>query len=227
VHSAKDLPPDAPDGLALVAVPERRDPRDALVGAPLADVPTGGVIGTGSVRRRAQLAAVRSDLGFANLRGNIETRLAKTDEFDAIVVALAALERLDLTAHVAEVIDPAIVLPQVGQGALAVECRVDDAETTERLGTIDDVHAHRAVDAERAFLRNLGGGCDLPCGALATSTGPGRLRLDVAVASLDGRVLLRVRADGDDPAELGDRAAVELLDGTGARELLDMPGVVP
>src|SRR5256714_1021576 len=137
VHSAKDLPSSSPEGLVIVAIPERDDPRDALVGSTFDGLPVGGRVATGSVRRRAQLAWVRPDLTFAGLRGNIDTRLAKAAEFDAIVMAAAALRRLERTFVIDEVLDPSVVLPQVGQGALAVECRTDDAEVRERLSAID------------------------------------------------------------------------------------------
>ncbi len=140
VHSAKDLPPVTPSGLLLAAIPERGDVRDALVGCRLAELPTGARVGTGSVRRRAQLAAARPDLTFGPLRGNIATRLRKRAEmgYEAVVVAYAALERLGLAAEATEVLEPEVLLPQVGQGALAVECRADDWQTTARLREIDD-----------------------------------------------------------------------------------------
>jgi hydroxymethylbilane synthase len=222
VHSAKDLPSETPEGLALAAVPERADPRDALVGVRLDDIPTGGRVGTGSVRRRAQLAAARPDLGFGPLRGNIETRLRKRVElgYDAVVVAYAALERLGLTSDVAQVLDPGVMLPQVGQGALAVECRHGDDKTNARLRAIDDRAAHMAVTAERAFLAELGGGCDLPCGALARLAGDGTIVLDALLAGLDGHLVIRTTASGTNPVEVGRTAARELLDGLGGRELL-------
>ena len=221
VHSAKDLPSGDAPGLVIAAVPERGDARDALVGAALDAIPTGGRVGTGSVRRRAQLAAARPDLLFGGLRGNIETRLRKlTDEgFDAVVVAYAALERLGLAGDVAEVLPPSVMLPQVAQGALAVECRVDDRGTRERLVAIDDAVAHRAVRAERAFLAELGGGCDLPCGALAT-VARDTITMDALLASLDGHVILRTRVEGPDPVAVGVTAATDLLDGRGGRALM-------
>jgi hydroxymethylbilane synthase len=221
VHSAKDLPSQTADGLVLAAVPERADPRDALVGSRLADIPAGGRIGTGSVRRQAQLAAVRPDLRFESLRGNIETRIAKAADLDAVVVALAALERLELAGKAAEVLDPAVMLPQVAQGALAIECRAGDDETVKRLTAIDDVAAHRAVDAERAFLRLLGGGCDLPCGALAEARAGGSVALEVLLATLDGKTVLRVRHEGPEPEAVGAEAARMLLDEQGGRDLLN------
>jgi hydroxymethylbilane synthase len=222
VHSAKDLPAVTPEGLVLGAVPERGDPRDALVGSLLADLPTGARIGTGSVRRRAQLAALRPDLAFGPLRGNIETRLRKRDEqgYDAVVVAFAALERLGLGAEATDVLDPALLLPQVGQGALAVECRDNDERARAALHAIDDVEVHRCVGAERSFLRELGGGCDLPCGALAWLDGDS-IVLDALLARLDGHVVLRTRVAGDNARDVGETAARDLLDGKGGRALLE------
>ncbi|HEY3673761.1 MAG TPA: hydroxymethylbilane synthase, partial [Acidimicrobiia bacterium] len=158
VHSAKDLPAsDTPDGLVLAAVPERADPRDALVGSTLDALPAGARVATGSVRRRAQLASLRPDLTFAELRGNIATRLERAADYDAIVVAAAALVRLGLDDRADELLAPSVMLPQVAQGALAVECRADDADTLARVVAIDDRLLHDAVDAERAYLAELGG----------------------------------------------------------------------
>jgi len=220
VHSAKDLPSESPPGLVIAAIPERGDPRDALVGSTLEGLPVGGRVATGSVRRRAQLAWARPDLTFAGLRGNIDTRLAKASEFDAIVVAAAALRRLDRTFLIDEILDPSIVLPQVGQGALAVECRADDVTVLERLRTIDDGPSHRAVEAERAFLREIGEGCQLPVGALATVGDDGELTLTGMIASLDGHTLLRHADAGGDAVMLGRSVARHLLDEGGASALL-------
>ncbi|MDQ3945570.1 MAG: hydroxymethylbilane synthase [Actinomycetota bacterium] len=230
VHSAKDLPSDTAPGLRLAAVPERADPRDALVGHALDAISTGGRIGTGSVRRRAQLAALRPDLTFGSLRGNLETRVAKAVNFDAVVVAVAAMERLGLVDKVAEVLEPSVMLPQVAQGALAVECREDDAETCAAVMALDDPAARAAVEAERAFLRQLGGGCDLACGALAEVRSGGGVRIDVLLASLDGHMVLRTDHEGDDPVAVGTEAARILLDDCGGRAVLDdtvVPAVLP
>lgn len=221
VHSAKDLPAVTPDELVLAAVPERADPRDALVGASLAALPTGARVGTGSVRRRAQLAAARPDLTFGELRGNIPTRLERLDRYDAVVVAQAALLRLGLADRAAEVLPVGTLLPQVAQGAIAVECRADDGETRALLDAIDDQRSHRAVRAERAFLAELGGGCNLPCGALAVGEPGEDLTLEGLLASLDGRIVLRVAGTGADPEVLGTAVARTLLDARGGAALLE------
>ena len=161
---------------------------------------------------------------FGPLRGNIETRLRKREDlgYDAVVVAFAALERLGLAARADTVLDPDVMLPQVAQGALAAECRVDDERTHARLRAFDDQVAHRAVDAERAFLAELGGGCDLPVGALARADGrDGPIVLEALLASLDGHVVLRTRVAGDDPRDVGVTAANDLLDGKGGRALFE------
>jgi len=225
VHSAKDLPSLTAPGLVLACVPERADPRDALIGAVLGSLPTGAVVATGSVRRRAQLAWLRPDLSFADLRGNMSTRLEKARAVGAGVVALAALERLGLRGEADDVLATADMLPQVGQGALAVECRCDDDEVRGLLDAVDDVVAHREVLAERAFLATLGGGCTLPVAALARPAGSGagrRLRLDAMVSSADGRVLLRAADEGDDPEALGTGLAHRLLDDAGGGALAEL-----
>jgi len=221
VHSAKDLPVScAPSGLRIAAVPGRADPRDALVGARLDDLAPGSVVATGSARRRAQLAWLRPDLRFVELRGNIGTRLSRVPPGGAVVVAAAALERLSLSPAVVERLPTSWMLPQVGQGALAVECREDDPRAAELAEALDDPAAHRALDAERAFLRGVGGGCDLPVAAHATDVG-GRLALAGLVASADGRVLVRREALGDDPETLGIELAEEVLGRCGGRALLE------
>ncbi len=219
VHSGKDLPAETPDGLVLIAVPERADPRDALVGCRWDDLAPGAHVATGSVRRRAQMAWLRPDLRFSELRGNVPTRMEKAADFDAIVVAAAAIDRLGLSAPVIDRLDPSVMLPQVAQGALAIECRVDDGPTIERLRAIDHAPTRRAVDAERAFLSELGGDCDLPAGAHAVLEGD-EIELVAVLASLDGRVLIRDRRRGREPEALGRAAARHLLDDAGGADLL-------
>jgi len=218
VHSAKDLPAGTPAGLALAAVPELADPRDAWVGSTLADLPVGGQVATGSVRRRAQLAYLRPDLTFAGLRGNIDTRLEKASRYAAIVMAAAALDRLGKTGVPGERLDVSVMVPQVAQGALAVECRADDTSTLDRVTSIDDAAAHAAVACERAFLAELGGDCDVPIGAYAVAAN-GAIRLSSILASLDGHVLLRDDREGSDPDALGRAAARFLLDDAGGGDL--------
>jgi len=256
VHSAKDLPARSPEGLRLVCVPERADPRDAMVGAALADLPAGALVATGSPRRRAQLAWVRPDLRFTELRGNIDTRLARIRDrrsagsvvgplagsvvgsaqpggsagVDAVVVAQAALDRLGLAGKAAETLSPSVMLPQVGQGALAVECRSDDEAMIALVGRIDNPAAHVAVRAERAFLAAVGGGCRAPVAAWATTTGGRdtrtRIHLAVLVASGDGHIVLRHHVEGTDPESVGSRAWAELLSQRGAAAVEDLAAVV-
>lgn len=219
VHSAKDLPSVTAGGLALASIPERGDARDALVGSSLADLPQNGSVATGSVRRRAQLAALRPDLRFANLRGNIDTRLLKAKDFDAIVIANAALVRLERRDVEAYVLDPSTLLPQVGQGALAGECRADDEEMIQLLSAIEHRDSRLAVDAERAFLATLGGGCDLPVGAYATVSDDD-ITLRALMAAPDGTQVLRSSATGTDPKTLGTALGRELLDQHGGAQLI-------
>lgn len=166
-HSAKDLPSTTADGLVIGAFTARRTPADALVGARLDDLAPGAVVATGSVRRRAQIEARRPDLAFAELRGNIPTRLSRIPDGGAIVMAVAALEILGLTDRIAEILDPAEFVPAIGQGCVAVECRADDDVAAALLATIDHPVTRRDVSAERRFLATLGSGCSLPVGAWA------------------------------------------------------------
>jgi hydroxymethylbilane synthase len=226
VHSAKDLPSETVPGLVLAAIPERADPRDVLVGSTLTGLRPGAPVATGSIRRRAQLAYARPDLTFTGLRGNIATRLEKIPAGGAIVMAAAAIDRLELTLDgvVSEVLDPSVVLPQVGQGALAIECRADDDEARDALAAIEHAATRRAVDAERAFLAELGGGCDLPAGAYAYLDGDaesGTIVLEGLLASAEGHLVLREVQRGDDAVALGSSVATQLLDGAGGRSLLD------
>ena len=213
VHSGKDMPSGSHPGLVVAAVPPRGDPRDTLVGATLAGLAPGATVATGSVRRRAQLAWLRPDLTFTGLRGNIATRLERIPIGGAIVMAAAALDRLELWDELrtrgvdVEVLDPSVMLPQVAQGTLAVECRADDAEARELLAAIDDPATRQSFEAERAFLAELGGDCNLPAGAYATvEAGAGTsscITLRTLLASLDGHTVLREEHRGDDPEKLG------------------------
>lgn len=166
-HSAKDLPSTAAEGLVIGAFTARRSPADVLVGATLDELGHGATVATGAVRRRAQLMAVRPDLRFEELRGNIQTRLGKIPPGGAIVMAEAALQILELTDLVAQRLDPPLMVPAVGQGCVAVECGDGDEQTRELLGAVDDPATRRAVETERAFLATLGSGCSLPVGAHA------------------------------------------------------------
>jgi hydroxymethylbilane synthase len=165
VHSAKDLPAAPTEGLIIGAFGERRDPRDALIGARLDELSIGARVASGSVRRRAQLAERRGDLEFVELRGNITTRLSRIPEGGAIVMAVAALEILGMTDQIAEILDPAWMVPMIGQGAVAIECRSDDRSIIEVLAAIDHVPTRAAVEIERAWLSAVGAGCTAPVGA--------------------------------------------------------------
>ncbi|HEU0171641.1 MAG TPA: hydroxymethylbilane synthase, partial [Acidimicrobiales bacterium] len=227
VHSAKDLPSATPEALVIAAVPERADVRDALVGATLADLPEGAVVATGSLRRRAQIAHARPDLRFEGLRGNMATRVARagTDGVAAVVVAAAALDRLAWGDRIAERLAVDVVLPQVGQAALAVECRADDARVRTALAAIEDGPSRRAVDAERGFLAELGGDCSVPAAAYAEVAGRGTdadLTVRGLVATVDGAALVRHEVWGAarDGEALGRALARHLLDDQGGAELL-------
>ncbi|MDQ3574474.1 MAG: hydroxymethylbilane synthase [Actinomycetota bacterium] len=220
VHSAKDLPAGPVPGLVLAAVPERDDARDALVGVPLEDLPAGALVATGAVRRRAQLVSLRPDLTFVSLRGNVDTRLRKASQYSAAVLAAAALRRLGRIEQAAEIFDPRLMVPQVAQGALAVECREDEDGLREKLAVIEHEPSRRAVDAERSYLAELGGGCDLPVGAHAQIV-DGTVRMIAILASLDGRIVLRSTGEGDDPEELGRSVADEILHQSGGTWLLE------
>jgi len=243
VHSAKDLPASpthSVPGLVLAAFPERADARDVLVGGRLDALPTGSTVATGSARRRVQLANLRPDLTFAGLRGNLATRLgaAGVGDVAAVVVAKAAIDRLGWSPPdrlEIEVLEPETMLPQVGQGALAVECRMEDAVARDALAAIDDPATRRLVAAERAFLAELGGGCTMPVGAHAEWAGadPGAeggigtgarshqdpIRVTGMLASEDGLVVLRHGLTGEHPEDLGRAVARYLLDGAGGRHL--------
>ncbi len=223
VHSGKDLPSTTPEGLVVAAVLERHDPRDALVGCALADLAPGARVATGSPRRRSQLAWLRPDLTFIEIRGNVGTRLSRAGEVDALVLAAAGLDRLGLSERIAERLEPSVMLPQVAQGTLVVECRAGDLATLAAVAAIDHAPTRRGFDAERGFLVELGGDCNLPAGAFATLVGEGlecEIVLVAMLASLNGQTLLRTTRRGTDPSALGRDAARELMDEVGGAELL-------
>ena len=196
--------------MRIAAVPRRGEVRDALVGTRLEDLRAGAVVATGSARRRVQLADRRPDFRFADLRGNIDTRLAKAAAFDAIVVALVALERLGRRPPVLEALPIGLMVPQVGQGALAVECRAGDTELRDLLAEIEDPRTRRCVDAERAFLAALGGDCTVPAGAHARLVG-GSVHVTGVLASAAGGPLHRAAISGDDGARAGRQLAETLM----------------
>ena len=198
VHSAKDLPSVTADGLQLAAFCARRDARDALVGRALADLPEGATVATGSVRRRAQLQAVRPDLSFVELRGNIHTRLSKLPEGGSLVMAVAAMEILGITDRIAQALPVAEFVPAPGQGCVAIECREGDDATSALLAAVDHAPTRAAVEAERAFLAELGTGCSLPVAAHAVDgvlhgfladPASGRHVADTVAVGADGRTV--------------------------------------
>jgi hydroxymethylbilane synthase len=218
VHSLKDLPTDPVSGLCLAAVPPREAVGDALVGRGLTTfdaLPQAAVLGTGSVRRRAQLWHARSDLRMEDVRGNVDTRLRKLDEgqYDALILAEAGLRRLGLADRISQVLPKSLILPAVGQGALGLESREDDHATRACLTPLDDPATHAAVLAERALLAALRGGCLAPVGAWGRIEQDGQLHLTAAVLSGDGRTRLTTAIAGApvDAAALGRQAADSLL----------------
>ena len=220
VHSAKDLPAKTNPGLVLASVPERADPRDALVGCIWNDLPKGASIATGSIRRRSHLSHLRPDLKFQELRGNIETRLLRVDDVDAIVVAKAALDRLDLNPEQMDALPISILLPQVGQGALAIECRDEDFEVIQILKEIEDQKVRSLIDAERSFLAEIGSGCSSPVAAHAVLEKE-KILLKASIASQDGTTLLKAEASGVDANQLGINIADKLLNEEGGNLLLN------
>ena len=219
VHSLKDLPTELPEGLVLAAVPRREDPRDAVVGKKLADLPDGAKVGTSSLRRAAQLRQLRPDFQVESVRGNLDTRLRKLDEgqYDAILLAAAGLKRLGWGDRIAEILPPEQMCPAVGQGALAIETRAG----FDGVAMLDHAETHTAVMAERAVLGALGGGCQVPIGAYAT-VAEGRVHILAIVAAPDGTQVIRAEAEGPsaEAAETGARLAADLLV-RGARQILE------
>ncbi len=224
VHSLKDLPTTLPEGFELAAVTQRENPRDAFLSlnySSVRDLPQKAHVGTSSLRRQAQLKAIRPDLEIFPLRGNVDTRLRKlvAGDFDAIILASAGLHRLGLTEHVREILSESFMCPAAGQGALGIEIRLGDAPTHEHLKFLNDPAARNATSAERALLNRLGGGCQVPIGAFSEMK-DGKLHLTAVVARPDGTSVLRENQSGDDPLELGNRVGDVLLQ-RGAQKILD------
>jgi hydroxymethylbilane synthase len=216
VHSLKDVPTALPPGLALAAVLERADPRDALVsdGTPLGRLPTGARVGTTSLRRRALLLRDRADLTVVDLRGNVDTRLRRRREgdFDAVILAMAGLLRLGREGEITESLDPDRFVPAPGQGAIGLETREGDKALRDALVPLHHVETAKAVTAERTLLAALGGGCNVPLGAHARKAGrDGMLRLTAFLAAASGEGLTQAEGTGQDPVELGNRVAAALL----------------
>ncbi|SDH76791.1 hydroxymethylbilane synthase [Alteribacillus bidgolensis] len=226
VHSMKDMPGELQDGFTIGAITNRVDPRDAFIANDhirLEDLPEGSVVGTSSLRRSAQLLAHRPDLNVQWIRGNIETRLRKLREenFDAIILASAGLERMGWGGDlVTEYLEPDVCIPAVGQGALGLECRNDDKEVLDLLAHLNDEAVRKRVTAERAFLQAVEGGCQVPIGGYATLEEDGEVELTALVGSPDGKVILKETRRGADPEQVG-RDAAHLLLEQGAKEILD------
>ena len=231
VHSLKDMPTEVPAGLVIGAVTERLDAGDAFVSVryrSMEELPQRARVGTSSLRRRAQLLAVRPDLTILDLRGNVNTRLAKLDagEFDAIVLAAAGLKRLGLGERIRTTLPRAMILPAVGQGALAIECRANDERIMDLIDFLHDPQMTAAATAERAFLRRVEGGCQIPVGVYAEVGEGNVLHVEAMIASVDGMRVCRSRSMGDvDAAEkIGVALAEELLD-AGGRDILKEIGI--
>ena len=229
VHSMKDVPTEIPARLAFPALLRREDPRDCLIardGRTLETLPSGARVGTSSLRRQAQLRHHRPDLAVVDVRGNVDTRLRKLaqGDFDAIILALAGVNRLGAAAQVTQPLEAGVMLPAVGQGAIGIETRTDDRETSELVATLDDTATRACVTAERALLRELQGGCQVPLGALARMTNS-ELQLDAAVFSPDGKECVRHSISGSiaDADGAGKRLGQILLE-AGADKLLRLAG---
>jgi hydroxymethylbilane synthase len=224
VHSLKDLPTELPKGFEIAAITQRQDPRDAFCSrhySKIEDLPKKARIGTSSLRRQAQLKAVRPDLEIHPLRGNVDTRLRKLEqgEYDAIILASAGLKRLGKTELIKQIIPAEVMCPAAGQGALGIEIRQGDTATGDLLAFLNDPNARAATTCERALLNRLGGGCQVPIGAFA-ETRNGKLHLESIVADPDGAKLLRDSRDGIDPEKLGNDAGASLL-ARGGAEILE------
>ena len=223
VHSVKDIPTDTPSRLMFPAVCRRDDVRDCLVGSTLANLRQGARVGTSSLRRQAQLLHIRPDLDMRDLRGNVDTRLRKVEsgEYEAVLLAKAGLDRLGVSQRVSEILSPDVCMPAVGQGAIAVECRLKDTETADILAPLDDAETRTAIIAERALLAALQGGCQVPLGAWARIE-RGELVLEACVCSVDGAQYVKQRATAppDQAAALGEHMARLLIE-AGAQSILE------
>jgi hydroxymethylbilane synthase len=223
VHSVKDIPTNTPSRLMFPAVCRRDDVRDCLVGSTLANLRHGARVGTSSLRRQAQLRHIRPDLDCRDLRGNVDTRLRKVEsgEYEAVMVSKAGLDRLGLGKRIAEILSPEVSMPAVGQGAIAVECRLKDTEAGDLLAPLDDAETRTAIIAERALLGAMHGGCQVPMGAWGRIE-RGELVLEACVCSVDGVQCVKQRAAGppDQAAQLGEHLARLLIE-AGAQSILE------
>jgi hydroxymethylbilane synthase len=228
VHSLKDLPTEISLEFTITAITQREDPRDVFCSSKfnsIEELPHGARVGTSSLRRQAQLKTLRSDLEVYPLRGNVDTRLRKLEagEYDAIILAAAGVRRLGKTELVRQTIAAGIMCPAAGQGALAIEIRAGDAQTAKHLEFLDDASARATTTCERALLNKMGGGCQVPIGALAEMRN-GTLHLDAIVARPDGTKILRESREGDDPVQLGEAVGETLLQQGGAEILEEVYG---
>ena len=226
VHSLKDVPTELAPEFELAAIMKREDPRDAFISVKfttLEELPQGAKVGTSSLRRQAQLKALRPDLETFPLRGNVDTRIRKLEsgEYDAIILAAAGVHRLGLHKHVRSRISADTMCPAVGQGALAIEIRHSDAQTRTLLAFLNDAETRAAIECERALLGSMGGGCQVPIGAYAEKRG-NKLHLRAMVGRPDGSLILREQADGDDGEKLGREVAQRLLGRGGDKILTDV-----
>lgn len=225
VHSMKDMPAVLPDGLVIGTIPEREDPRDVLISKEnrsLRDLPAGAIVGTSSLRRKAQILNIRPDLEIKWIRGNIDTRLKKleTEEYDAIILAAAGLSRMGWKAEVvSEYLEPSDCIPAVGQGALAIECRKDDEEILQWLAKLNCPKTNRAVQAERAFLNKIGGSCQVPVGGYAVINAEDDVVLNAFVASGNGKTIFKETVVGKDAVTVGEKAGERLME-RGAGKLI-------
>lgn len=225
VHSMKDMPSDLPEGLIIGSIPEREDHRDAFIsksGKPLAELPSGSIVGTSSLRRSSQVLKERPDLEIKWIRGNIETRLKKMHEedYDAIILASSGLKRVGMNEEiVTEYLDSKVCIPAVGQGALAIECREEDTELREILSSISCEYTTKTIKAERTFLHLLQGGCRVPIGGYAYLENEDVI-LSSFVGTPDGKTMLQETVRGRDPVAVGEEAAKRLAD-KGAKEIVE------